>query len=293
MKDIIFNWYDADIRKHTPLGTVSLHYLLNAIKSPKKDIKDTFEQIRIADENKDVKLKQELKTKLYSFTPCILINGSRKYENIKHFTGILMLDFDKMESVEYATEFKNFLFNEYPYIISAWLSASKRGVRAVVKIPIAKDVLEFKQYFGAIEIEMKVYKGFDTAPKNCVLPLFISYDPEILIRDNYTTFSQKYIEPERPQVIQYITTDKTKSIETIISKKIDTITDSGHTILRASAYLLGGYVGAGYIDYNYAISFINNQIDLHHYLKQKAHVYKKTALTMINKGINQPTYLTN
>lgn len=292
MKSIVFPYYDADITHHTPLGYVSLEYLLNAIKSPKKDIKHIFEQIMIADENKYAKLKQELKTKLYSFNPCVFIEGKRKYDNIKHFTGLMMLDFDKMESTQYAEEFKQYLFNTYPYIISAWLSASKRGVRAVVSIPVCKDVTEFKQYFAAIQNELGTYKGFDPAPKNCVLPLFISYDPLILIRNDYGIFNRKYIEPEKPKIVQYITSDKTKSIETIISKKINTITDSGHTILRATAYLLGGYIGAGYIDYNYAVCFINNQIDLHHYLKQKAHVYKKTAKTMIDKGINEPTYLT-
>lgn len=293
MKDIIFPYYDADITHHTPLGYVSLAYMLNAIKHPKKDIKHIFEQIMIADENKDAKLKQELKTKLFSFNPCVLIEGKRKYDNIKSFTGIMMLDFDKMESVNYAEDFKQYLFNAYPYIIASWLSASKRGVRAVVKIPICKDKDEFKQYFGAIEIDLKIYKGFDPAPKNCVLPLFISYDPNLLLRDNATTFNKKFIPIERPVIKQYIVTDKSNVIESIILKRINTITDSGHTILRATAYLLGGFVGANYIDYNYSIQMINRMIDSHHYLSQKAYVYKKTALTMIKKGINNPTYLTN
>jgi hypothetical protein len=293
MKDIIFPYYDADITHHTPLGYVSLEYLLNAIKNPKKDIKHIFEQIMIADENKDVKLKQELKTKLYSFNPCVFIEGKRKYDNIKHFTGLLMLDFDKMESVEYAKEFKEYLFNKNKFIISSWLSASKRGVRAVVKIPVCTSVDEFKHYFNAIERELNCYNGFDPAPKNCVLPLFISYDPEILTRTDYTTWKQKYIPLEKPPVIQYIVSDKTNVIEKIILNRINTITDSGHSILRATAYLLGGYVGAGYVDYNYSIQMINNMIDSHHYLSQKGYVYKKTAKTMIDKGINQPTYLQN
>ena len=79
----------------------------------------------------------------------------------------------------------------------------------------------------------------------------------------------------------------------LIVNRINTITDSGHSILRATAYLLGGYVGAGYLDYNYSIQMINNLIDSHHYLSQKGYVYKKTAKTMIDKGILTPTYLTN
>lgn len=291
MKQIIFPYYDADITHHTPLGYVSLEYMLNAIKHPKKDIKHIFEQIMIADENKDAKLKHELKTKLFSFNPCVYIVGKRKYDNIKHFTGIMMLDFDKMESSQYAEEFKQYLFNTYPYIIASWLSASKRGVRAVVKIPVCSNKDEFKQYFGAIENELKIYKGFDPAPKNCVLPLFISYDPNILVRSDATIFNRKFIPIEKPPLKQYIITDKTSVIQSIIDKRINAISDSGHTILRATAYLLGGYVSAGYCQQDWAIDLMNKLIDSHHYLRQKASTYKKTSDTMIKKGMLSPIYL--
>ena len=291
MDNIIFNWYDADIRKNIPLGTVSLSYLLNAIKKPKKDIRYIFEQIRQADEDKDVLKKQQLKTKLYSFTPCVLVNGARKYDNIIKFNGIIMLDFDKMESVQYAKEFKEYLFNKNKFIISSWLSASKRGVRAVMSIPICNSVDEFKHYFNAIEMEFKSYIGFDAAPKNCVLPLFISYDPEILIRTDYTTWKQKHIPIIQPPVIQYNVTDKSSVIEKIIAKRIDTITDSGHGILRATSFTLGGYVSAGYCQQEWAMNLMNKLIDSHHYLRQKAHVYKKTSNTMIKKGMLSPIYL--
>lgn len=291
MENIKFNYYDADIKKSQPLGEVSLAYLLNAIRNPKKDIKEIFEQIFVAEQNGDVATKQKLKTKLYSFTPCVYVNGSRKYDNILNFTGLLVLDFDHLPNSIYSEEFKKFLFNQNKFIIAAWLSASRHGVRALVKIPVCKDVTEFKTRFAAIEKTLEIYNGFDKAPKNCILPMFMSYDSEILIRHDATTFEGVYIEPERPKVIQYVVEDKSSAIETIILKKINTITDSGHTILRAAAYLLGGYVAAGYIDYNYAIKMINKMIDGHFYLNQKPSVYKKTAKQMIDKGMFEPVYL--
>lgn len=287
-----FNYYDANIKASTPLGSVSLDYMLNAIKNPKKDIKYIFEQIMVAEQNKDVKLKQELKTKLYSFTPCVFVNGSRKYANIVNFTGLLVLDFDHLESPEYAENFKQYIFNKYEFIIGAWLSASKHGVRAIVSIPLCDNVNDFKASFGAIELQFKDYIGFDTAPKNCILPLFISYDPYLLKRDIYTTFTKKYVPIEKPVIKQYIINDKTNSIEKIILNNINEIVTTGHVKLRATAYLLGGYIGAGYIDYGYSIEMINKMIDCNAYLSQKASIYKKTAKQMIDKGINQPTYLT-
>lgn len=291
MQNIKFNFYDANIKKSQPLGDVTLEYMLNAIRSPKKDIRDVFEQIFIAEQNGDVATKQKLKTKLYSFTPCVYVNGSRKYDNIVNFTGICALDFDHLPNTIYAEEFKKFLFNENSFIISAWLSASRHGVRALVKIPICKSVDEFKTRFAAIERKLIVYNGFDKAPKNCILPMFISYDENILMRYDATTFVGIYIEPIRPKVVQYIVDNKASAIEKIILKKIDIITDCGHPQLRAAAYLLGGYCGAGYIDYDVSINIINKMIKSNAYLSQKSEVYIKTAKQMIDKGINEPVYL--
>ena len=290
MQPITFNYYDADIKSSTPLGNVTLDYFINAIRNPKIDIKHIFERIRIAEEVGDMATKQALKSKLYSFTPCVYVQGARKYENIKHWTGLLVLDFDHLE-VDYAVEFKSYLFDEYKFIIAAWLSASRHGVRALVKIPQAKSVEEFKQYFAAIERHLNCYNGFDKAPKNCILPLFFSYDAEILYRDNVQTWDKKYIEPIPPPVKQYIINDKTSAVERIIAKKINIIVDSGHPQLRAAAYLLGGYVGGGHIDHSDAVSIIHNLIESNAYLSQKASIYKKTAVQMINKGVNQPTYI--
>jgi hypothetical protein len=290
MQPITFNYYEADIKRSTPLGSVTLEYLINAIRTPKKDIRNVFEEIRIAEENKDMAKKQALKSKLYSFTPCVYVNGPRKYSNIQHWTGLLVLDFDHLES-DVAVEFKEYLFNEYKYIITAWLSASRHGVRALVKIPVCTSVDEFKHYYAGIERHLNCYNGFDTAPKNCILPMFISYDADILHRNDAQTWSTKHIEIVRPAVKQYIIDDKTSTIEKIIAKRINTITDTGHIILRATSYLLGGFVGANYIDYNDAISLINNLIDSQSYLSKKPDVYKKTAKEMIDKGINFPTYL--
>jgi hypothetical protein len=290
MKDIIFNYYDADIKKSIPLGSVNLEYVLNAIKNPKKDIKHIFEQIRLAEEMGDMATKAALKTKLYSFTPCVFVKGNRKYSNIQNWTGLLILDFDHLET-DYCIKFKNALFNEYDFIIATWLSASKHGIRAIVKIPVCNSTNEFKQYFAAIANKLSIYRGFDMAPKNCILPMFISYDPDILIRDNASTWTKKFIAAEKPVIKQYIITDKSSAIEKVMHKAIEKITGNGHPQLRAAAFSLGGYIGAGQIDYDTAEQLIISLINSNAYLSQKASVYHQTAKTMLKKGMLTPLYL--
>lgn len=285
---MLFNYYPADIKQTMPIGSITLDRFIQVIKNPKPETKHIFEQIKIAQENNDMALKQQLKTKLYYFTPCVFIEGKRNYENIKNFTGLLILDFDKIDN---AIELKEFLFNNYDFIICTWLSASKHGVRALVSIPVCSNVGEFKEYYNGIEALFKDYKGFDTAVKNCVLPLFLSYDENILYREKYSTWTKRIIPIIAPPIKQYIITDKTNLVEHICKVAIDKIVDNGHPQLRACAFALGGYVGANYIDKSDAISIINNLIDSNKYLSQKSNVYKKTAETMINKGILTPLYI--
>jgi len=285
----IFNYFEANIKNSTPLGTVTLERFLHSIKNPKPPIERILNLIR---STTDITIKAHLKQSLFAFTPCVLVNNSRKYENIKSFTGLLVLDFDKIEN---AQEFRQYLFDSHSYIIAAWLSSSAKGVRALVKIPICESIDEFKSRFNAIERELNIYEGFDSAPKNCILPLFISQDKNLLYRDNATTFLDKF-SPIVSAIIPYRTysdgpNEKIKSVCTIITRRIDSITDAGHLILRSTSYLLGGYVGAGHIGYYDAEALIINLINSHPYLSKKAPTYIKTAKTMIQQGSQKPTYI--
>lgn len=291
MNSTYFQYFPNNVKSSKPLGNVLLSRFIKSIKTPIPAMANVFEQIKTADECGDMKLKQQLKSKLYYFCPCVNLIGGRKYANIHSFTGLIVLDFDKLET-DYAIDFKKALFEEHQFIVAAWLSASKHGVRALVKIPIAQSVEEFKQYFMAIEFELGIYKGFDPAPKNCVLPLFMSYDKDIMYREDATTWTKKYIPIEQPTIKQWFVKESNSEVENIVRKSISKITNSGHYILRATAYALGGYVAAGLISESSAIDLINDCIFSHPYLTQKKDIYKQTALTMITKGREKPLYLT-
>lgn len=289
---IKFNYYAANIKNSTPLGVVTLDQFIRGIRNPKDKIKKIFDQINLCEKSGDMAEKARLKCDLYSFTPCILINGKRKYSDIASFTGILVLDFDHLTE-NYAREFKYYLFENYDFILACWLSASRCGVRCLVKIPVAQSVEEFKEYFNGLRhYHMNQYNGFDIAPQNCVLPLFLSYDPHLLHRENPSEWSLKYTPLPNIPIRQHYKIDESESKAlNLIQNLINRIVDNGHPQLRKAAYSLGGYVGAGLVDYPSAIHFIESAIDHNAYLKQKADTYKKTAKTMINKGLQAPLYL--
>ena len=284
-----FSYFPANVHIVKPSGTVNLNQFYRAISNPNKKMKEVLSQIRKASETGDIPLKQKLKEHLFYFTPAVKIKNRRSYSDIEYFTGILPLDFDKIDN---APEFKEFIFNDHSFVMSAWLSASGKGVRALVKIPIVKTVNEFKEYFSGLErIEpgnFRQFVGFDGITKNPTQPVFLSYDPNILIREDAEIWDIPYVEYEKPKPIIKLNHASASYFERKAQKSISRITNEGHYILRATAYMLGGYVGSGALDQFEAQNIINNCIDNHSYLSKKSEIYKKTAITMINKGSQKP-----
>jgi hypothetical protein len=275
------------------MGLVSLEKFINSIKNPKPKMIEILEKIEFYSKIKDETNRAKYKQMLYFFTPSIICDY-RNYKGIKQFTGLATLDFDKLESVDYAQEFKDYIFNEFDFIICSWLSSSKLGVRCLVHIPVASSVDEFKQYYGSLIQDFGIYNGFDTAPKNCVLPLFYSRDKNILFRENYSLYNKKFIpEPPKPKAdkIRIYKDKKVETIKKMVNSALSKINDYGHPPLRAISYAVGGYVASDYLTVDDAKDILFNAIDSHAYLSQKASIYKATALTMINKGQSEPLIL--
>jgi len=290
-----FNYYPGNIKESHPSGTISLWKMIQAIKHPSDKIRTLLNQIHTARINGDETEKGRLKTQLPAFTPCVLVkpNGTRKYADIDHFTGLMVLDFDKLPNEEYAQEFKNDLFAEYKQIYAAWLSASGLGVRCIVSIPKVNSVEQFKALYKGIEqTEMIQYVGYDRAPQNCILPLFLSHDPDLLYRLDPVEWTQTYTKPEHIPVKQYTppTGYHSDRVYKTMQTAIDKITDNGHPQLRGASFALGGYVGSGYIAEHEAIQLMDGLIESNSYLNQKPAVYKQTARDMIRQGQSKPLY---
>ncbi len=184
------HYYPARVESKKPIGSVTLKYLLKALKDPNDRIKRIFKLIAKAEIYDNMKRKATLKqNNLYYFTPCVNLDGNgRGYKNIVSFTGLAVLDFDHIEDAE---EFKIYFFNKYKWTIGAFLSPSKKGVKFLVKIPLVNSVDEFKSYYYGLGLVLDKYKGWDGTGQNCVLPLFISWDPNTLHREDAEIFNIK------------------------------------------------------------------------------------------------------
>lgn len=292
---IMFQYYADNIKKSKFAGWITLTQLIRSIKDPKLDTNKIFEKIAECESNGDLEQKAKLKQKLYHFTPCVHLKGMRRYSNITAFTGLLILDFDHIDN---ALDFKEYLFNEYNSIICAYLSPSKKGVKAIVKIPECRSVDEFKSYYYGIAEEMECYNGFDDSGKNCVLPLFQSIDKDIFIRENPSTWVTKGFYPnslENAPVMPANPVDASEKYESIIIKMINTgvdkINSNGHPQLRSLSIAIGGYVANNYISKHNAIQQLNFKIATNSYLKKGVSGYQTTAQWGVEVGMRKPLSL--
>lgn len=299
-KDITFPWFSNRIESCKPSGEIALASFNEKTKHPVNY--KTFARIEAAKALGNRKLVAELKEKLYYFTPAIILRHWRNGNNIVAFTGLCPIDFDKMTPAQ-AHEFKAFLFHQYQCFYSVWLSASRHGVRGLIRIPAVSSIEEYKSYFFAIQSELSQYGyHFDTQLQTPVQPMFQSYDPDILYREDPDTWDVKAeLKPQAPhrpppQLNIYRSARQKQSAIDIIQKGCRTkfnqiVNDDGHPRLRGIGLTLGGYVGGGYLTETEAILFLENEIDRNAYLSQKAETYKKTARWAIGEGIKKPLEL--
>jgi hypothetical protein len=298
--DTKFQYYPSSVYVTAPLGTLTLKDMLNGIKNPKENIKEVFNKIHKATEDGDLELKNKLKAEhLFYFTPSIVTdNKGRKYENITEFNELMVVEFDK---INFAEELKQYLFENFKPIVAAFLSPSGNGCKFIVRIPKPKDVEEYKTYFCGLAYHLDKIEGFDVANYNPLLPLYLSWDPDILIRDNPSKWIRKgeKINSFKPVDIS-VTLEKknitvnqndTEFIKRKIIKMISKIIDNGHPQLVSSCVVTGGYIAGGYISEMEAYSLIENLIDQNSYLGKDPRGYKKTALKFIKDGQRSPLYL--
>jgi len=152
--------------------------ILQRIKEGGK-LSPLIKQIR---SSKTVEERDELKKKL----PIVCFSGKfseRKASGLLEYSGLICLDFDKLECPE---DFKSELVDS-PYIYACWLSPTGTGVKALVKVSSANHLghsLALVKEFPELDVN-----AVKDVPRCC----FMSVDPDIYINENSQVFT-KFIE---------------------------------------------------------------------------------------------------
>lgn len=302
MSKCIFPYYSGNIEWAKVLGHITYDKFVKLHKLPTVKNEKLFSEINAASKVGDKKLKAELKYKLYAFTPSVYVKTGerRRYANIKHFTGVMQLDFDGIDTLEEAIEIKKHIFKHHKQILCSYLSPSGLGVKCLLKTTVPEDIEHYRAIYKAVEEEFVSYSYFDPATKNAILPLFLSMDTSILFRDfdkcavwtKEDWSKEKYVVLNEVQPVNYATERNFNHarVVDIISRRINDIVSDGHPQVRNTSLVLGSRVGAGYIEHFDAEQLIESLICSNTYLQKGIDGYVKTAKWAIRQGMKQAKY---
>ena len=298
MSNISFYYYPANVKITKPLGKITLEQFIEANRNPKESVQELFKKIQVADE----KEKQELKQKLYYFTPNIQTDGNgRSYSNITAFNGICVVEFDKIP--EFASELRDWIFDNFEECFCSYISPSGKGVKTLWKIPVVKSVDEFKAYFYGIAQRFSKIEGFDGSAQNPILPLYLSWDKGLKHRpyEEAKTWTIrggkinefKPFEGSIEEIIEGGTEQELDRIFRAIDQTFDKIEreQTAHKMIVNLALWCGGLVATGYVEYDNILSQIYRKIENSNYCQKNIIGYKKTTITMLNLGLTTPCKL--
>jgi hypothetical protein len=161
------------------------------------------EQITLVRSKLDKKEKDIEKGKLSAVT----FGGQftqRSKNGLKEHSGLLILDFDKLDTFDEVVELKTKLSNS-PYVFACWVSPSGNGLKSLIKIPKVKDNDLYANYYDAVYdhfIWVNETYGkeiIDKSGKDISRLCFESYDPDIYVNLN----SIVWVESNVTEVIEH------------------------------------------------------------------------------------------
>lgn len=296
-----FSWFKSPVANIVPNGSVTLMDMLRAIKKPKKAVIEVLNQIEQASLDGDEKTKTELKQhNLFYFTPCVSLS-ERRYAGISNFTGYLVAEFDKLGEKK-ARKIKKKVFNRFKSCICAFMSPSGNGCKFIFRIPCVTSVEEFKEYFFGLAYFLDQIEGFDPSAQSPVLPLFLSYDKDILIRKerelevwtqkgvNIKSMNLKATEVQEEDFENNPSERDVNYIKSCVNTVFNKIEEeqTAHDHIKKISLVVGGYCGNGYMPIQDAFDFLCMKIEESDYCSKSPTTYKNTCWTMLNYGFDKP-----
>lgn len=163
-------------------NTVDIKIILDYIKNGRW--KNKITEIRDFINNNENNRANLIKKELPAFTPSGTFNGRRKVENIESYSGILHLDYDKVDNVEIMKD----ILISIPYTYSAFISPSGNGIKVFV-LTDAKPK-EHTEVFNQIRAYYDGILGIesDRSVKDIPRLCFVSFDPNLYLNESSEIF---------------------------------------------------------------------------------------------------------
>lgn len=206
MVEVSFAQYGKNIKKMD---------IIEAINEGKKYI-NQIEEIRKIDKSTNHALYNDLKSKLFAFTPsCVCEGKTIKKENVTHINNIIAIDIDGSDNPNLSVEEMKGIVKKLPFVRYCALSVGGKGIYCL--IPFLKEYANkdnFKEVFLSLQSDFK--KVGITIDKQCcdyTRQRYISYDNNEYWNDSCVLYDKKTTIPtkKRPQIS--LITNKSKSMK--------------------------------------------------------------------------------
>jgi hypothetical protein len=210
--------------------------------------KDLIHEIREGGKEKKIKL------------PVVCFSGefsSRSDEGLFEHSGFIILDFDHVD----VNATKTALATD-DYIYSCWVSPSGDGIKALVRVT---NTERHRDHFRALVTYFNRQHGLevDESGINESRACFESYDPDIIIKDDYKkfgAFTSEHAEAQVPTNEAYSYTDYMKL--NLAARMIRNAKDGEKWVtLNRAAMLCGGYIAAGRMEEDEVIRILFREIE--------------------------------
>jgi hypothetical protein len=230
-------------------------------------------KVRDGDKSK----KQEL--------PVVCFSGEfteRKDEALFEHSGFVILDFDHVD----VDATKRSLATD-DFIHSCWTSPSGQGVKALVRITNPE---RHRDHFRALVKYFERTHGLevDESGINESRACFESYDPDIIIKDEYKKFGNFTTEFAEAQVPTNAAHDYTDYMKLNLACRMIRQAEDGekHRVLVNAARLCGGYIAAGKMEQDEVVRVLHREICKRE-VESESHALN-TILDGIEIGKNMP-----
>lgn len=207
----------------------------------------------------------------------IFKEGERNDDALMHHSGLIVLDFDH---VDY-TRTKSALAGD-KYILSCWRSPSGDGVKALVEIT---NTERHRDHYRSLRKYFDEQYGLelDSTGENESRACFESFDPEIVIKNEYDRYGGMMSERSESQEVKTTSDRKVTDFQKVnIAAMMIAKAKEGekHNILIKAATLMGGYIASGIVEEEVARYVLEREI-------QKRDIDSlEDAVKAIGKGIN-------
>lgn len=209
--------------------------------------------------------------------PVVTFGGTfskRNNESLIQASGLMILDFDNTPM-----GFEKILDNDI-YIFSYFKSTSGTGYKALVKIPLVKNDLQYKAYFKAIQ---KRFPELDPSGKDISRCCYWTYDPNLVIKDSVIWTNRI---KEKRKRIKPIRIRENASFDKVINKIRMAVKGSRNVEIYNASMLAGGYVQAGLIHESEALGILKREADM--VAPDETNQNEKTIINGFKNGLNKP-----